>query len=304
MSLNADPTKNNNNAQPQPQQPQVVFVPTNGAYPFYPAAPAAGSMPSAPYFLPQTTNFVPLPDTPLKQGGCCSSSNNQSQCKTSTWCRRWRGGEGGCCNYVDPRPVGEFSHFLGGLALGTFVPVIGPILVGAMETSQLAALGSFYGTVDLLVMIALACWHAAPMSGHHGLYIAGGIFSFLSVILFLVGCCKTRRVLKAYETAVSKDPIVALPVISEEGKRCQYVVSCVISFFLPVIGTALRVMFSRSLLSRFGSIKGLGWSFLIFGAITGCPIALLGLYLIQLSNVHFRRALISVATKSTSTASA
>lgn len=300
MSVNADSNenKNNNNATPQPQ---VVFVQTSGAYPYYPAAPAAGSAPTAPYFLPQTTNFVPLPTTPLNQSGCSTQTGG---CRMSSWCSRWSGhGQGGCCNKVDPRPVGEFSHFLGGLALGTFFPIVGPILVGAMETSQLAGLGSFYGTLDILLVMSFAFLHAAPFT-HHGLYIAGGIFLFISLIMALVGCCKTRRVLRAYETAVTKDPIVALPVISEEGKRCQYVVSCLISFFLPVIGTIPRVIFSRSLLSRFGSIKGLAWFFVVMGAWTGTPILLPGLFMIQISNIHFRRALISVSTKNIGSASA
>jgi len=291
MSLNADQKNNNGQTPVAPQQ--VVLIPAANYY------QGAGA-PSAPqYYLPQTTQFVPLPEAPLNQGGACG--RNAGGCQTKGWCR-WRGGEGGCCNYVDPRPIGEFSHFLGGLVLGTFVPIVGPILIGAMETSQLAALGSFYGTVDLLFLISFGLFHMG--ADHHGAYIAAGLFLLLSIILSFVGCCKTRRAMRAYETAVAKDPSIALPVISEEGKRCQYCVSAVLSFFLPIIATIPRVIFSRSLHSRFGSIKGLGWSFLVFGALTGTPVALMGLYLIQVSNVHFRRALVCASTKNTGAGSA
>jgi len=315
---NSKPTENNSSV-PQGYQPQGVYFvqvpqtqPVN--YPYLVPQPIAQNIPvqSQPQrvYLPQTTEFVPLAETPntnsINNNNSCENNNSSGGCRR--WgggCRRWGGWrrEGKCCSWQPTnRPLGSFSDFVSNLIFGLIAPVFAPLIVSAMETSELSKLGALYGTADFFFLLGVGLLHLGAM--HHHAFIPAGIFLVISLILFIISCKKSCYYLWNYEQLITKNKSDAVPVYSEVGSCCERIVSFLISFFFPVIGTAIRICCRKSLESRFGAVKGLGWHLIIVGSVTFLfPLAILGLFIVQASKIHFQRAIITATHKANNGAS-
>jgi hypothetical protein len=158
-------------------------------------------------------------------------------------------------------------------------------------------LGAIYGTADFFFALAVGLFHVASWRHHHaGIWIASSVILLISIILFLSACRRFWYHLWQYEQVVAKNKAEATPVVSEVGKRCEYVVSFILSFIFPVIGTVIRIGCRRTLQSRFGAINGLAWFLIVIGAVSaGIPFLVAGLFLLQVSKLHFQRAIISAS---------
>jgi len=188
---------------------------------------------------------------------------------------------------------GTTGNFVAGLLFGTVFPVFSWILVWGMETTKLTRLGVLFGTADFFLICAMGAVKMFVHAEEHRFIILGvGIaLLVLSLILLIVGTKKSFCFLMSFESSGKK-----MIINSEVGARRSKCISFVLSFFFSFVGAGLRVVFSRSLMSRFGTLKGFGFHLLVVGAVMPCnhlPVALLGLYIIQISNIHFRMALIS-----------
>jgi len=193
------------------------------------------------------------------------------------------------------RELGDFSHFLFGLVFGTLLPFFSAIITWGFESSQLGRLGVLYGTADFFLLLGYLlirgfwCTHAAHYKW--ALLSTGIVSVILALILLGVSCKKLWCYLNAYETDSGKH----MTVVTSVGCRRARCLSCFCTIIFPL--AALRVFCCHtSLNSKYGTLKGLGWLLFIGGLCIHhhfVLLSLLGLYLIQVSNVHFRMALIS-----------
>jgi len=310
-----------------------VQVPATQAanYPYLQAVPQSQPVPQP---VPQqqrvfyqTNQYVPLSDeTPVgpavtttastTNSNCCNNTQTNAQqggCQRS-WGWKWGGcrrscsyGQqqtGGCCWTPSNRPLGTVTEFFWNMLFATFVPIFAPLVVFSLETSQLARVGALYGTGDFFFALAAGIFrlaHSAPELHHRpAVWIVAAVSLLIALILFISACKRLFFYLWQYEQVVTKNKSEGETVVSDVGKRCEFVVSFLLSLFFPVIGTFLRVACRRTLQSRFGAMKGLAWFCIIIGALTGgIPVLVGGLFLHQFSKLHFQRAIIS-ATAATS----
>jgi len=197
--------------------------------------------------------------------------------------------------------LGTVTEFFWNLVFATFVPILAPLIVFSLETSQLARLGALYGTADFFLALAVGVFHLAPHMGHHhpAGWIIAGVTLLIAIILFVSSCRKFWYHLWQYEQVVAKNKAEGMTVVSEVGRKCEFVVSFLLSFFLPILGTLIRIGCRRTLQSRFGAMKGLAWFLIILGAVTlAIPVLIGGLFLLQVSKLHFQRAIISASAAS------
>jgi hypothetical protein len=192
--------------------------------------------------------------------------------------------------------LGTVTEFFWNLVFATFVPILAPLVVFSLETSQLARLGALYGTADFFLAVAIGAFHFAPHLHHAAGWVVAGVTLLIAIILFASSCRRFWYHLWQYEQVVAKNKAEGMTVVSEVGRRCEFIVSFLLSFFLPILGTLIRIGCRRTLQSRFGAMKGLAWFLIILGAVTfGIPVLIGGLFLLQVSKLHFQRAIISAS---------
>jgi len=200
---------------------------------------------------------------------------------------------------VNERPFGTFMEFVGGLFFGLIMPFFS-LITFVFESSQLARLGVMFGTADFFLLTSVAMIQALFRYNQelgNSVFIVAiitVIFFFISVILLVKSTRQLWRFLAAYEATPNKQPHELVSVASPPGEKRDYIISCILSFLFPVLGSFIRLKVNNSLQSKYGIVKGLSWNWIIGGFLLGLLangfFLLFGLILLQCANVHFRRA--------------
>jgi len=274
------------NSMGQPQQTAYPFLVPQPTY--YQAAQPQLVL-NADIQPPRTIENSPLLQ---KQGNCCSENvtpdGNDGGCKIKSACRWSR-----CCRYVSNLPLGNNTEFLATLIFSNLVPVASALIVFALESSQLARIGTLYGNGNFFLTLAIALIY----KGNHHLAYVGAAFSLIAAIIFYVaGCKRWCGFLYAYQEYIEKNPAEKAAVVSEVGGKRDYWISFFVSLIIPLLGTLIRLWLNKTLQSRFGCLKGLAWHMIVFGVLSlqadGGARVLLGLLLLQFAAIHFRKAFV------------
>jgi hypothetical protein len=130
---------------PQPQMPQMPQMPQVGSI----HAIATNTIQRV--YFQQTNQYVPLQETTAtpSAGTALFCSVDSLKCiadpayERKSWsfgCRGWGhpNGDAPSCMKLSNRPLGTFYEFVSSLLFSTFVPILGPLLIFGMESSQLA----------------------------------------------------------------------------------------------------------------------------------------------------------------------
>jgi len=283
-------------------QPQTIFVPV--------AMPQPPNT-AYPHLITMNQNGIPLyhqgpspviinnadgvhlleNQTPAPSNGCHNSCETKEGCKWREGNCRWSK----CCRLVSKQPLGETWEFVLSLLLSTMFPVVSAMMVFAMESTQMARIGTLYGNGNFFLLLAIHLIRVGV--SHHALYAVVVLGFLAALILYIVGCKYWCSFLVAYKEYCEKHPEEKATATSDAGCRKDYWISFFISLIFPVIGTIIRMLFNKTLSGRFGGIKGIAWHFLITGAITawmdqGGRI-IIGILLLQFASTHFRKVLVA-----------
>jgi len=261
-------------------------IPPQYSFPQY----AAGNVQPVMY-VPQTVQF----SSPVASVSV-NDSEMESLVQKQQWgCkRRW----GGCCWKDDGRPLGTFQNFVVSVFFGTISPVLSILTMYGMETSKLSRNGVIFGTANaffILASILLFFSRHDPGSISHFHIIVPFL---LGLIILIVAVKSFRHFLYIYTTRQNKTEEELVRVISQVGSCKEFLATFFLSLFIPVIGTSISLIARRRYLyGRYGALSGLGFFLVLAGvwcAFMGHPpISLvIGLFLMQFSFVHFRRAII------------
>jgi len=280
-------------------QPNVEsnFVQYSPNYPYSPFIAGGGMQPVV--YVSQFQPMISETETDSfvqKQQGACEKG--WGGCK-------WRKADS-CCKYDDGRALGSFQNFIVGVLFGSVSPVLSTIMMYGMETSKLSRIGVQFGTANVFLIIS-ACLLCYPQ--HFGLFSI--FFTFILGLLILICALKSfRQFLYTYSIRQNKTEEELVKVVSQTGTCCEFAGTFFVSLVFPIIGTLVSIIVKRnSLLGRYGALSGLGFLFVvigIFSSFSGHPPALLffGLLVMEISLVHFRRALICAEIPKTSTTTA
>jgi len=184
--------------------------------------------------------------------------------------------------------------FLLGMGFGVIAPVFSTAVIFGMETTKISRLGNMFGTANAFAFLALACFLLARLAP--GLIVLGILSIITAIVLWVVTVRKFYRPFLCDYQGVAFSSPEAVKVTSKIGEKREFWISFFFSFFLSVIGTLIRIFYNKSLMSRFGALKGLAVHLIVFGAIFSFSDFgfhfLTGLVLLQCTLVHFRRAFI------------
>jgi len=222
-------------------------------------------------------------------------------CRRSGWCKK-----GGCCWKDDGRALGNTTDFSTNLLFGSLFPVFSLLVTFGMETSKLARIGVTFGQLNFFVLF-LAGIHHAVLTGHeipHSAFIASIIFSVIFFIASIKSWCRFSWI---YRTRPNKTEDEKVKGISISGRCFHFWIGFLVSFFFGFLGAGIVLIARRNVLrARYGALFGLAVSFIVIGilmAVKGFPAVLLalGLFLAEISIVHFRRAIITADTENGTT---
>jgi len=211
-------------------------------------------------------------------------------CKWSFW---RRGGynrldaENGnrCCYKDDGRPLGDLNSFMKGLAFGTIAPIFSLLCTHGFETSKLTRLGSLFGNANFFLALAL---FAARIVG---------FFAFVPLIISFILLFIAKRSFWWFMSVYAKrDESEKMKVVSEVGSCKHFALGLVASLLFCFLGAAIALIAGRRYLkARHGVFIGLGINFVISSLFFfhGFAVMIAGLSLIQITTVHFRRAISS-----------
>jgi len=218
--------------------------------------------------------------------------------------------------YKAVKNLGDFGNFLRMLLLGFFCPIIGAIFVFALETTHLSRYGVTLGTANAFLWFGTAFISLDILfsrisennqifdrSGQILLWVAAG-FLICAIVLYLVSISIWKKFIFLYRSDLAED--VRVKVSSPLGTKCQCYGSFIISFFIPVLGSVLALIMSRSLYSRKGALMGFATIFTLIGLtcvptvigyVTGNAALIIGVTLIECTYVHFKRAIASAESE-------
>jgi len=216
-------------------------------------------------------------------------------------CGRWRGHEGGCCWADDGRPLGNLTNFILGLVYGSVAPIFSLITVYGFESSKLTRTGTIFGNANFFLLLAASIvayvTHSNPTCGLQKVH---AVAPLVVGLIFLLAAHKSLKwFLWVYRTRQNKTESEDVKVVSKPGWCCAFVTAFLASLFFSIIGViAVLIVRRRYLRSRFGAFVGFGFGLVVAGttlAFYGVPPILLaiGLFLIQISAAHFKRAIVS-----------
>jgi len=271
-----------------PPQPAVFYLPTQGI----PMQTIATSGDEA---LARALQAEENSVAPVQQ------IQEERPCRFSSFFRRRcggyqkLGGSSGCCMKDDGRPLGNLTSFTFGVLSGTVLPFLSLMFVYGFESNRLARTGALYGHANFFILLAIFSLR------HIGLL---ALLPFLIGLLFLVISRKSfTRFMFAYNTRQNKTADEEVVTVSQIGTPCKFVLAFLAALLLPIVGAPIALIAGRKLLrSRCGAIAGLSVQLMVFGIIHivhGLPPALFlfGLILVEISSVHFRRAIASAEQK-------
>jgi len=261
------------------------------------------------------------------------AENASSGCKRWGGCQRWKANS--CCWKDDGRALGTFQNFVVTLLLGTASPFLSILLMYGMETSKLSRNGVLFGTANALLLGSAFLLSQSRQASHEPLPLTPGatmegphhqtvqvlqeheqphiptwaiITLFVLGLVMLVAAVKSfRRFLYIYGTRQNKTQEETVKVISQKGTCGEFMATFFVSLLFPFIGAFISIIVRRRYLyGRYGALSGFGFAFVATGvafSFMGCcpaPVVLfLGLIIMELSMVHFRRALMCAETPQT-----
>lgn len=247
--------------------------------------------------------------------------------------------------------LGSFGSFLKGLLLSMFFPLISLLVVFAMDTPSLTRLGSVLGNANIFLWLAFYMlslgafddyferpyycdyhnnnynnnynynynytnnynynqpnYNDPSCSSSSPLYFISIPFFILAMATFIFAGRMMFNYMKAFkQTNVERSHLPSDSVGSNSG----FVAGLIVSFILPIFGSALMLMVNRQLKSRYGVMMGLALFFFVFGIasvpfwflsfVSGNPCLLIGMVLMECTILHFQRliATINIASKPT-----
>jgi len=260
-------------------------APQAGQYAIY-----YGSQPNQP--PPPFTGF-PLQEMTT---GVVDYEFNQGGCRRSWLCGR----SGHCCKPTDDgRPLGTQTDFILHNLLGIFLPFVSLLLSFGFETSKLSRVGVLFGNANFL--FALAAGSVAMARHHHdGHFLKWALPLTLIVgFIFLILAAKSwKRFRFIYQQRQNKKESELVNGVSLPGICRDTIIAAVVSIVFSLLGTVIILIAKRrSLRSRHGAFIGLSLHLIgagIFSAVKGSPpiLLLVGMFLAQVSSVHFRRAIV------------
>jgi len=296
--------------------------------------PQSNAVPSAVFYYPQaagkqiessTAADEALARNLQAQENAAAVPQVAPQQENQGGCRRWGGwrsrrcgrnwqnvdSQGGCGWKDDGRQLGNLTNFMQGLVFGAVAPILSLIGVFGFETSKLTRTGALFGNANFFLLFAAGLVSSVIRHGlnpHIKLYAL--IPLFLGIIFVMVSKCSFRRFLYVYRTRTNKTESEEVKVVSEAGKCCSFLTGFLASLFFSLLGASIVLIARRrNLRARFGAFAGLGVSLIIGGVVLlfvkGIPPVLIGmgLFLIQISAVHFKRAIASALAKEGNTSS-
>jgi len=197
--------------------------------------------------------------------------------------------------------LGTLTDFVACLFFGFFVPITGPIAIFLLESSQLAKLGILLGNANAmtwLVSLIVSAYSPWPSSDTLWFWISLTLL-IIAIILYTISIFLWRRYSKEYVN--QQAGTVNTKVLSPPGTILSFIFAMIISFFVPIIGPGAMIPF-KELRPRFGAMFGMSCSFVCVGLatapalkldyVTGNAFLFIGLPLLQITVVHFKRAII------------
>jgi len=215
----------------------------------------------------------------------------------------------------DKKHFGNMWGFVGSLSIGFIVPLISCIVIFAMETSHLSRIGVLLGNANAFIWVGTFLISVQrfvqDMSSvqydahtHHG--DEGYVLFWFAVPLIFIGLAFygiSVRLFKKFVREYSSEGAERMPVHSPAGHPRSFLIAFLVSFFLPIVGSAFVVLSTNNLRGRYGALAGMAAIMIAFGLmsvpiwifsfITGNPALLLGIALLECTIIHFRRAIIS-----------
>jgi len=209
-----------------------------------------------------------------------------------------------------------------------FMPFLSLMFVFAMESTSMTRIGCVLGNANMFMWIASYFLSVAEFFLTGSLCdLEGGeaegegcgedvatftLFSYISIpfyaigVAFYVWCAiLLKRYFVAYrfpESAPQRSRAVA-----NIGNACDFTYSFLVAFFIPIPGAAIVLCVNRSIQSRFGVLTGFGVCLLAFGIasipfwflgfLSGNPMLLMGMIIIECSIIHFKRVIIASEIK-------
>jgi hypothetical protein len=264
------------------------------------APPAYSYAPNQLFYVAAPVPFAPSPVAINETEVDSLVHNNQgSACQRRFWGCRRNNQTGGCCWKDDNRPFGTFQHFAVSLFFGTVAPLLSIIMAYGMETSSLSRIGVIFGTANSLFLATagLIAW-AIHDRGQHPVLVHFGLPLVFGFIFLVIAMKSWRRFLYFYRTRETKAEEEKVRVISQTGSCTEFAITFFVSLILPVIGVLISIIARKnSLLGRYGALSGFGFCLIVLGVLCtfqGMPPAALalGLFIMELSLVHFRRAIV------------
>jgi len=172
-----------------------------------------------------------------------------------------------------------------------------------METSKLSRVGVLFGHANFFFTGAAAAL-AIARHNHDGHFLKVVLpVTLVLASIFLISAIKSwKRFSRIYRERSNKRDSELVHSITPAGTRKQFIIAYLVSFFIPIIGTAIMLIVRRKFLkSRYAALHALAIHVIIAGihaAAKGFPpvAVLLGLIMVQTLVVHFRRAIICAET--------
>jgi hypothetical protein len=266
----------------------------------YPVMHAGNEVPMQPiFFIPQYVEGT------VKQEEVEGLVEKESCQRGWGGCKRNWGRRTGCCWKDDGRPFGTFSNFVVSLVFGSIAPLLAIMMVFGMETTKLTRLGALFGTANSFMILStgILAWtqHACHEKMGSPVKPSHIIVPFIVGLVFLIIALKNwRKFLYIYRTRQTKTEEENVRVISQKGTCCEFLATFFISLLFPVIGAFSSIIIRRNFLyGRYGALSGFGLFLVLAGVVSvfqGVPPILftIGLFILELSLVHFRRALVCV----------
>jgi len=313
---------NGQNAQANSAFSGIAFAPPAYSYPYpqsHPSQQPQPFQPSHPSQYPQQ-NFFPsgyIPPNPQPYMPFSAQAAPPQQMENPSQIAKF---DTEAFLPKDKKHFGNMWGFLGTLAFGFLLPLMSCIVIFAMETSHLSRIGVLMGNANMFIwmgsfVISLQRFVQDMQSVHYdgddnNHTAQSGESSYflywIALPLIIIGFVFygiSFRLFKKFVREYSAEGAERMQVHSPAGSCRSFLPAFLISFFFPIVGSTIVVLATKNLRGRYGALAGMAAMLIALGImsvpiwvlsfITGNPMLLIGLTLLECSIIHFRRAIIS-----------